>query len=200
MHSTIIRSRNTGLNATKRWRWISILPLLAMSGTIAVISASPAAADSTSAMNHCTRGAPPQIDASVNLAGSSPGVGIPTTQNPPNILNPGDAYRVDAWGVIGVDWWGHAWDPGGDGYLASKGWPFPDNIRYSDVLRFLSSQGWVDTPPQATQFGGCRQWGGRQYTLSSTSTIPDSGTTAATGLTASGFGKPRHPHNLVSPT
>jgi hypothetical protein len=160
MHSTIIRSRNIGLSATKRWRWISILPVLAMSGTIAVISASPAAADSTSAMNHCTRGAPPQINASVNLAGSSPGVGIPTSQNPPNILNPGDVYWVDTSGVIGVDWWGHAWGPGGDGHVASDGWPFPSNIRYSDILRFHSSQGWFGPPQQATQHGGCRQWWG----------------------------------------
>jgi hypothetical protein len=157
------RSRNAVLSATKRWRWLGILSILTMSGTIAVMSASPAVADSTSAMNHCTSGAPPQIDASVNLAGSSPGVSIPTNQNPPNILNYGDVYMVDTSGWISVDWWGHTWRPGGDGYVApaNSNWPFPGNIRYSDILRFNNNPGgWVGVPQQANQFGGCRQWWG----------------------------------------
>lgn len=160
-------SINSGFRDTARkwWRWLSIFSVLAMSGAVAVVSASPAGADSNSAMRHCVSGAWPQIDASVNLAGNnSAGVGIPSTQDPPNILNYGDVYRVDASGSVRVDYWGQGWGPGGNGFMApQKGWPFPNNIQFSDILRFNHSGpngGWVGSPQQATQFGGCRQWWG----------------------------------------
>lgn len=132
-----------------------------MTTAAASAAATPATADPASALQRCLAGAGPQVDAAVNLAGNSGGVSIPSGQNPPNILNNGDVFRVEAGGWVSVDWWGQTWGPGGNGHTAPAGWPFPGNIQFSDVLRFNNNPGgWVGAPQQATQWGGCRQWWG----------------------------------------
>jgi hypothetical protein len=128
-----------------------------------MIAVSPAAADPLSAMRHCTNGQTPQIDASVNLAGTSTAAGIPAGPNPPNILTDGDVYSVRASGLVSIDLWGNSFGPGGNGTTATEreGFPFPGYIRYSDIVRFNNNPGgWVGEPEQADQLGGCRQWHG----------------------------------------
>jgi hypothetical protein len=122
---------------------------------------SSAAADPTSAMQHCITHASPQIEAWVNLGGGSTGATMPAGLNPPNILRNGDVYSVSAGGWVRIDLWGQSWGPSGNGHTAGAGFPFPGYGEYSEILRFNNNPGgWVGEPQQANQLGGCQQWHG----------------------------------------
>jgi hypothetical protein len=82
-------------------------------------------------------------------------------------LEVGDVFSVVASGQVTTAWWplnGGPWWPEGNGRIAPAHFPFPGNIEFSDILRFNNNPaGWVGSPQQATQWGGCEQWGARPW-------------------------------------
>jgi hypothetical protein len=138
---------------------VPVLLLFVMTAS-AFIVASPANADTASAMRRCINGERPQVDASAILAGtSSTGTSIPSGSNPPNILQPGDVFSISATGAIRNDLWNHWWGPGGDGYPAPASFPFPGISEFSDVVAPNNNPGgWVGDPHVVTEFAGCNTW------------------------------------------
>ncbi|WP_147268048.1 hypothetical protein [Spongiactinospora rosea] len=141
----------------------AILALLLPATLLTTATAPAAAADPAGALNRCQYGAPADYNAATNVLGNGGG-SIPTGTNPPNVLMPGDAFKVRPLisDRVRVDLWGYNVGPDGNGTLAQGGtWPFQGLNQFAEVLRFNNNPGgWVGNPAHATAFQGCQTWNG----------------------------------------
>ncbi|WP_143043781.1 hypothetical protein [Nonomuraea jiangxiensis] len=127
--------------------------------TLTVALPRPATADTADARVRCGLGLVPDHEVQRVLVWGNGGGGVPAGHNPPNIIEPGDVFRVipDFNSRVDPDeWLGGTLGPNGNGEVAPDGWPFPGLAKYSAVLRFNNAPtGWTSGPAQATHFNHC---------------------------------------------
>ncbi|MEU3829805.1 hypothetical protein AB0F36_31500 [Streptomyces sp. NPDC029080] len=94
----------------------------------------------------------------ITQPGHGPGAAYPNVVDPPNVLNPGDAFTIDFWpdpasvgdGLYGPEGKLEAAPPG-------QGYPVPGLNKYSLLVRANNNPtGWIGDWRQATELGGCQ--------------------------------------------
>lgn len=131
---------------------ISTVTAFALTLTIAILPAGPAAADT--ALDGCYDSTTPQHQD--RAAWSAPGSQQTPWVSPISIIH-GDAFRVRAQGSVRIDAWGTTKSIAGELPAAptTGGWPAPGAPRYSLIARVTAGSMWVK---KTSRIYGASSW------------------------------------------